>query len=257
MQEIEEDPNNLCILMWDANESIDEPTSSIKKILSEITPVDMFAQVAGDPGSIATNSSRRKRINYIITSQALVQYVSQVGYLGLYESNCSDHQGMFMDISESIIDTKVSLSRHEKRYIGSKSKPEIIYRYKQYIHKQFQIHRIYKQAEEIKKQAENGKTTIELIQRLNNLDKQITEIMLAAEKSQCPKRLETEWSVTIHEQAQLCKYWAIVEKGILNTIDTSKQSREVFIHLSQEIQQEIFRVTDYYHHPTKTRLECR
>jgi hypothetical protein len=91
---------------------------------------------------------------------------------------------------------------------------------------------------------------------LNSLDKQITEIILAAEKSQCPKQQETEWSTTIHQQAQLCKYWAIVEKGIRNKINTNKQSSEILNLLTEEMQQEIIQVTDY-HHPNKTRTECR
>jgi hypothetical protein len=161
-----------------------------------------------------------------------------------------------MDIAETILDTKVNLSRPEKRYIGSKSKPGIIHKYKQYIRRQFQIHRIYERAEEIKTQAENGNIHIDLIQRLNNLDKQITEITLAAERSQCPKRQETEWSITINEQVRLCKYWAIVEKGIRNKIDTSRQSGNLFIQLSEEHQQKILEMTDY-HHPNKRRQECR
>jgi hypothetical protein len=100
------------------------------------------------------------------------------------------------------------------------------------------------------------KITKELIQRLNNLDKQITEIMLAAETSQCPKQQETEWSIIIHHQAQLCKYWALVEKGIRNKIDTRRQSTELFNQLVDEMQQEILSITDY-HHPNKTRLESR
>jgi uncharacterized FAD-dependent dehydrogenase len=64
---------------------------------------------------------------------------------------------MFMDISESILDTKVILTQPNKRHIGSKNKPDTIYRYKQYIHRQFVTHRIYEQAEEIKEQMEDGK----------------------------------------------------------------------------------------------------
>jgi exonuclease III len=107
IQDIEEDSNNLCILMWDANESIDDPSSAIKKILKETSLVDTFTQIAGDPGNLATYSRGRKRIDYMLTSQALVQHISRVGYLGLYESNNSDHRGMFMDIPESILDTTV------------------------------------------------------------------------------------------------------------------------------------------------------
>jgi hypothetical protein len=93
-----------------------------------------------------------------------------------------------MDISESILATKVTLSRPIKRHIGSNSKQGTIYRYKNYVHKQFIIHQIYERAKELYKQSTEGKVTPEIKQRLNTLDKQITEIMLAAEKSQCPRQ---------------------------------------------------------------------
>jgi hypothetical protein len=201
IKDIEEQQDNLCVLMWDANESIDDATDAIKKIMKETRLVDAFAPVSGKPGAIPTYSRGRKRLDYMLTSQSLVQYISRVGYLALYESNSSNRRGMFMDISEMILDTKVALSRPIKRHITSKSKEEIIYKYKQYVHKQFLIHRIYERAEEIKKATEQGKVTPELIKQLNILDQQVTEITLAAERNQCPKQQETEWSTAIHHQA--------------------------------------------------------
>jgi hypothetical protein len=132
IQTIEENPNDMCILMMDANESIEEKSGSIRKILSKTRLVDTFSQVAGDPGQLATYSRGKKCINYIFTSQALVPYVSRVRYLALYESNLSDHRGMFLDISESILDTEVTLTRPTRRYMGAKSKSVTIYRYKAY-----------------------------------------------------------------------------------------------------------------------------
>jgi exonuclease III len=255
IKDIEEDSNNLCVLMWDANKSMDDKSGSIKKIMKETMLVDSFSQIAGDPGTISTYSRGRKRIDYILTSQALVQHILRVGYLALYESNLSDHRGMFIDITESILDTKVTLSKPTNRHIGSKSKKDTIYKYKQYIHHQFIIHRIYERSNEIKKLAAEGKVTQELLRKLNTLDKQITEIMLAAERNQCPKQHETEWSVVIHHQAQLCRYWALIVKGTKNRIDTKKQAREVFQQLPEEMQSEIQNITQY-HHPMTTQREC-
>lgn len=88
------------------------------------------------------------------------------------------------------------------------------------------------------------------------MDKQSTEIMLAAEKSQCPRQHESDWSVTIHHQALLCKYWAVILKGTRNKIDTIRQSNDLFNQLPMETQLEIQQVTSY-HHPSITRLVCR
>jgi hypothetical protein len=162
---------------------------------------------------------------------------------------------MFIDITERILDTKVTLSRPTQRHIGSKSKKDTICKYKQYIHNQYVIHRIYERANEMQKLAEEGKVTQEHLQKLNRLERQITEIKLAAKRNQCPKQHETEWLVVIHHQAQLCKYWALIVKGTKNRIDTKKQANEAFLQLPEEMQLEIQHITQY-HHPLITRREC-
>jgi hypothetical protein len=44
---------------------IDDPSSAIQKILKETTFVDIFLQIAGDPGQIHTYSRGCKRIDYV------------------------------------------------------------------------------------------------------------------------------------------------------------------------------------------------
>jgi hypothetical protein len=249
IKDMEKDPDNLCVLMWDANESVDDSSGSTKKLMRETKLVDAFSQIAGDLGAIPTYNRGHKRIDYILTSQALLPYISRDGYLALYESNLLTIEVHLWIYQKNILDTKVT------RYIGSKIKQETIYEYKNYIHKQFIIHRIYERAEEIHRQSMEGKVTLELIQRLNILDKQITEIMLAAEKHQCPQQHETDRSVAIHHQSHLCKYWAILVKGARNKINTNKQANEIFQHLPEAMQQEIQDITQY-HHPMIIRQEC-
>jgi hypothetical protein len=71
----------------------------------------------------------------------------------------------------------------------------------------------------------------------------------------CPKQNESEWSVVIHQQSLLCKYWAKVAKGTRNKIDTSRQSTEVFTQIPGHMQEEIFQITNHFH-PMATRIEC-
>jgi hypothetical protein len=46
--------------MWDANESIDDKSGDIRKLITETTLVDAFAQVAGEPGALPTYVQGRK-----------------------------------------------------------------------------------------------------------------------------------------------------------------------------------------------------
>jgi hypothetical protein len=57
--------------------------------------------------------------------------------------NNSDHRGMFIDISEALIDDKVELRKPVKLQIGTDCSHHDIFKYKKYIDTQFKIHRIY------------------------------------------------------------------------------------------------------------------
>jgi hypothetical protein len=69
-----------------------------------------------------------------------------------------------------------------------------------------------------------GKASSNQVQHLNNLDNQIMEILLAAERTQCPTQHENNWSIAIYNQSLLCKYWSVVMKSVRNKIDTFKRS---------------------------------
>lgn len=70
--------------------------------------------------------------------------------------------------------------------------------------------------------AESTPITKSLLDLFNRLDNQITEIVLAAAKHVCPKQHEMEWSVELYNQSKLCKYWALVAKGVRNKVDTTR-----------------------------------
>jgi Reverse transcriptase (RNA-dependent DNA polymerase) len=254
IKDIESDPNHSCILMWDANESLDDPSGAIRRLIAETTLTDAFSHIAGKTCEIPTYSRGSKRIDFILTSQQLLPFIKRAGYLAFYESNESDHRGLFIDLDETLLDTTVELKRPPKRYIGSKSKKQIISDYKQYIHKQFQIHRIYERAEELGNHAAFYSITEEYLQKLNRLDKQITEIILAAEQSQVPRAFKSDWSVAIHQQALVCKYWALLCKGFRNRTDTSRQAMSIYLQITPTLQNRIDDSSNYRYRPTLRRI---
>jgi hypothetical protein len=256
LQTIEENPNNSYILMWDANESIEDTTGAITKLMRETTITDVFSHIANKKCDIPTYTRGSKRIDFIFTSQNLLPYIKKTGYLAFYEANDSDHRGGFIDLEDSIIDKKVELKRPPRRNIGSKCKKKIIYRYKQEIHRQFCIHRIHERAEELRNQATCNPITPELLEKLIRLDNQITEIVPAAEGSQVPREFKTDWSIAISNQSLLCKYWAVITRGVRNRIDTTSQAVEIYCKLPHQLQAQIDNVSNYRHRPT-IRKVCR
>jgi hypothetical protein len=88
------------------------------------------------------------------------------------------------------------------------------------------------------------------LKSLNNLDKQVTEILLAAEQHICPQQHTTSWSVAIHHHLILCKYWSTIARGVRNSIDIRRLAATHYQQLPIDLQQTIDQVTNFQYLPT-------
>jgi hypothetical protein len=185
---------------------------------------------------IAIYARGKKRIDHILISNNLVPYIMRLGYLTFYESNDS---GVFIDIDKSLMDNSLELKRPTKRQIGMSSKPRHLYAYKRALDKYFQEHRIYERAEEHFVAMFLPKLP-ELFERnINALDKQVTEICLKVEREQCLKRHETDWSIQIHHQSLICKYWITRNKGVRCIINNAQQAYKRLSTLPPDLKENI------------------
>ena len=112
---------------------------------------------------------------------------------------------MFLDLSDSIIDNKVEIARPPARHIGSKSKGTVIYNYKEETHNQFLNHRIYEKATKLHEESLQAKVLEQFEVTLNNLDQQITQIMLSAEKNQCKRKVVSRSTYNVYDVSILSK----------------------------------------------------
>ena len=97
--------------MMDANEDITDKENGISKLIEETTLVESFTEFTKSECNIAAYARGTKRIDSIFTSGNIVPYIERVGYTVFYSFNTSDHRGMFLDLSASIIDNKVEIAR--------------------------------------------------------------------------------------------------------------------------------------------------
>jgi hypothetical protein len=236
INEQDKDNRNYTILMLDANENINDSEGGLSKLIQSTKLVDTFSHFGHEECKIPTYARGTKKIDYILTSASLIKYISNLGCLPFYMYNNSDHRGMFIEISESLIDDKIELKKPAQRYIGTNSPNYDIFKYKQYIDKHFKIHKIYDKIDTITSK-EIPKKDLEI--ELNKLDQTITEIMLAAEKKGCRVHHNTHWSVELHISSIICNYWLKTYKGIKNNINTSAQTKRLYLSLPETIQQDI------------------
>jgi hypothetical protein len=166
----------------------------------------------------------------------MLKYIKNTGCLPFYMYNNSDHRGMFIDVSEELIDDKVELQKPTKRHIGTNSSGYDIFNYKKYIDNQFKIHRIYDKTNIL---VSSAIPINELEAKLNKIDTIITDIMLNAEKKYCQPRHDNNWSVELHTQSTLCNYWLKTYKGIKNNIQVDATIQRLYLSLPETLQQDI------------------
>jgi hypothetical protein len=204
IKEHNKDNSNYTILMLDANENMNDSEGGLTKLVQSTRLVDTFSHFGNRECNIPTYARGTKKIDYILTSPSLLKYITNLGCLPFYMYSNSDHRGLFLDISEALIDEKVELKKPPKRNIGTNCSNYDIFKYKKHIDTQFKIHRIYDKIE-LLKSAVLPHTQLEL--SLNRLDTTITEIMLSAEKKSCQTFHNTNWSVELHISSIMCNYW--------------------------------------------------
>ena len=214
ISEYEKDSNNHIILMLDANETLQE-AGHLCRLLEKTTLIDAFTHHSGIECSLPSYDRGNRRIDYIFTSANMIHYISKVGYLAFNENEImTDHRGLFIDFHESLIENKVELKRPDKRLIGSKSKVENIYKYKQLINTQFLNHNIYERAKKLKELSiTNIDNNKEFENDLNVLDLQVTEIILSAEQQSGTRMHKCEWSIALHQSSVVYKIWRKVDKA--------------------------------------------
>jgi hypothetical protein len=243
MHELMKESNNHTILMIDANENVNDSEGGIAKLLQETKLIDTFSCIGMDECNIPTYVRGSKKIDYIFTSESLVPYIHNIGCLPFYMYNKSDRRGLFLDISEDLIDDKIELKKPAIRQIGTNCSGNEIYLYKKYIDKHFHIHKIYEKTNNLPS-VSNHTTKRELEKILNNLDQTITEILLVAEKKCCRVRHNSNWSIDLHLISILCKYWLKSFKGYKNNINVANQLKRLHEQLPETIKSDIDKLLD-------------
>jgi hypothetical protein len=84
--------------MLDANESLQHFNNDFTKWVRESGLVDIHVHRHGTEGEPATHTRGSSRIDYMLVSQNLVDFVSAAGILPFKTFTKSDHRALFMDI---------------------------------------------------------------------------------------------------------------------------------------------------------------
>ena len=169
------------IIVLDANEQLGSNSHGLTKLMRECRLVDLFHQHHGVCPAFPTYDNGSSRLDYAIGSPSLLPFVQKCGYLPFYQGVSSDHRGLFIDLSLTMIDGLTKLEHVPRRYLHSAFQKDV-YKYKQYVHKEFLSHNISERVSDLFfTSGPIKKDNLEYQNALETLDKLIVSIQLIAE----------------------------------------------------------------------------
>lgn len=189
----------------------------------------------------------------------MLPYVHKCGYLPFYQGVSSDHRGLFVDFLHELIDGLTRLEHVPRRHLYSVFQKDV-FKYKQYVAKEFRSHNIFEKASNLFFQSGPIKfDNQEFRNNLEQLDQLVVAIQLKAESSCCQSRTKFDWSDDIHYHKIILNYWFIKRKGIIKRKNVSKVTQQIYNDLPDEYRQFIDVATgpaSNNWNKTKEKLKC-
>ena len=241
-------PQDKVILMLDANERLGGEKEGITRLLADTGLTDIFSLNKASTCTIATHNKGTHRIDFMFGTINLLPYVHQCGYTAFHQDIISDHRGIFLDISTALLDDKILLQGPKPRSVGSHIRFKQTILYKKYIVNHFEEHNIEERSVSMLNMPYNTpEQKVKYTNTLNRLDKQVSEIILSAEKkfgSDPLKKLMRNNEIAQYQQ--IVRYWHTCISGLKTKQDMTPILTQIYAIIDPEMQPHI---TDFITRP--------
>jgi hypothetical protein len=143
-------PMDDIIVALDANEALGASANhGLTYFMRECNLVDLFHHHHGVCPDFATYDLGSKRLDYMLGSSTLLPFIVRCGYLDFYKGIPSaDHRGLFLDLSNELIDGITNIERSPTRYLNSAYATDV-YEYKKLVKESFESHNIFQKASDL------------------------------------------------------------------------------------------------------------
>jgi hypothetical protein len=200
------------LILMDANEVMHEEQHGISRLVEKLKIIDLVESHHHKKCDIGTHISGKRKIDVAFGTPNLLPFIHKCGYGSFYQDSMSDHRPIFIDIKDDIIDRHLNTYSIPTRQIGSNCSQKQINKYKAYIITQFKHHRIQERSQLLDEQAILFPGDTKHYTLLTTLDKQVTEIVLEAER-QCG-HTQPNHTTEVQTASQVVKYWRLKLKQV-------------------------------------------
>jgi hypothetical protein len=91
--------NDFLIIYMDANNTSNR-TDVVKDFCKSCNLVDIYEERHGDTSQFPTHEHGSVKIDFLLGSKNVMEYVEKVGYIRFHEAFDSDHRAVFCDLSK-------------------------------------------------------------------------------------------------------------------------------------------------------------
>lgn len=229
------------IIMLDANEVMGEDSYGLINLIEQLRLVDIFERHHQRQCDITTYAnSKNRRLDYILGTNNILPFITNCGYSSFQSGIDSDHRACFVELNRTFTDGRARMHTPPKRVIGYNTNKREVLKYKNYITDKFTNGDVFSRAQTLSDRATlNMPDITTFLKDLNALDREVTNIMLESERTQCIKKPPFRWSPAIHQSSLIIKYWQLVQSSDRHHRDRKQQKQEIFDQLSEENQKAI------------------
>jgi hypothetical protein len=208
------------ILLWDANEAIN--TVRLQKFMRDCEYEEAYEHRFPEEVKPATHRMGTHKIDHIMMTPSLLQYIANLGIDTLGVGIPSDHRPLYMDfrLSTYLQGNAAHIEPPRARSVHTKD-PRVVHDYCMHLQTYLTQHNY---AERVRKAEAMQANDPLLPPILETLDKDMTQGREHAAKK-LGKRYQTGWSSTLHMAYRLLQYWKTRRAAILTQGDYSRTLR--------------------------------
>ena len=189
------------IIMGDLNESVSGPEKTNEKFL-EMGLINVMQEYIGEDVMPRTCNRGAKAIDHIWTTANVYDEITQAGYAPFNFIKSSDHRGLFIDLKmTNLLDENMFHLEHISKKRLRCSIPSRVKKYMDNLQAKWEFNKIEERFKKLQDEFKNEGPTEENVRKLNNLDHQITEIMIQSERkcSYVPSHSTGRWSKKLRD----------------------------------------------------------
>jgi hypothetical protein len=148
IRDMELSENDFLLVYMDANNTSDR-TDVIKEFCQTCDLVDIYEEKHGDTRQFPTHENGSVKIDFLLGSTNIMEYIDKVGYIGFHEAFDSDHRDVYCDLSKRIMSRTRAPTDTMIRLVGTNSTNTEGTNYVQFIDHNFKQHKIYEKIDTI------------------------------------------------------------------------------------------------------------